>query len=112
MKRKKFSLKEYFRDERNRKAFFVGLIVFIIVLIGLNLYHKNMESKQGDLILTGGAGIEGDGNEAGSDGFSDAEGSPEDGLIGQAGGGVYKRGILGALQYTGAQRRRKHIKKI
>ena len=51
MKRKKNSLKDCLRDEKKRKSFIVGIAVFIIVFIGLNLYQINAEGRQGDLIL-------------------------------------------------------------
>ena len=74
MKKRKHSIKEYFRDERNRKSFIVGLVVFIIVFIGLNLYQKHVESRQGDVILSGAAGSE-EGDAAGGSGAGEGAGT-------------------------------------
>jgi len=56
MRKHKFSLKLYLRetflDERKRKPFLVGLIVFIIVFIGLTIYQQTIK-EQGDVIISG-----------------------------------------------------------
>ena len=56
MRKTRFSVtgyfRELFRDRVRRKAFFVGLIVFVLVFIGLTAYQRSMEKKQGDVIIT------------------------------------------------------------
>ena len=52
----RFSLKEYlretFRDERRRKPFLVGLVVFVVVFTSLTMCGQATEEQQGDVILT------------------------------------------------------------
>ena len=62
-KRKNLSIKEYFQkvahDEKERKAFLVGVVVFLIVFVGLTIYGREAGKRQGDVILTnGGTAVE------------------------------------------------------
>jgi len=54
----KFSIKGYFRkirrDERERKAFLIGVAVFLIVFAGLMIYGHEAGQRQGDVVLTDG----------------------------------------------------------
>jgi len=98
---KGFSIREYFRklfrDERRRKAFFVGLVVFFVVFAGLTIYGKAVNDRKGDVILTDGGTAEaqgasgegglGDSGGNGNDGFSGGNGSSGDGNNGGSGDG-------------------------
>ena len=79
MRKRKFSIKEYFRDifrdERQRKPFLVGLAVFIIVFIGLTIYQQTVK-EQGDVILSGGTAESGQTADSGQDTNSGRDGKP------------------------------------
>ena len=73
----RFSVKEYLRelflDEHRRKALLVGIAVFVIVFVGLTLYQHALDKRQGDVIVTNGAGETGQGAE-GANGPDSPEG--------------------------------------
>ena len=105
-KAKQFSLaayfRELFRDERRRKSFLVGVVVFIIVFVGTTLYQHNAEKARGDVIITDrGNGVLQEGAEESESGFSgdtEAEG-PEGNAGGEASeapGGAGASGESGA----------------
>jgi len=94
-----------FRDEKRRKAFLIGIVVFFVVFCGLSAYRQAAMERMGDVILTNGGqaaqGAEGAnagdtsggvngaaGGQAGANGASAGDGSSgQAGVSGANGGG-------------------------